>query len=128
MFRFAAPRPVARISLTPMIDVVFLLLIFFMLVAKFELDQATPLVLGGGGAAYDGPPRLVDVLPDGLRLNGVEMSPRPLLLELLRLTESGEDVVVLRPAGGADVQRLVDVMALMGEAGFARLAVVEAAE
>ena len=125
MFSFDAPRPRRRISLTPLIDVVFLLLVFFMLVARFGLDDATPLVLGGAGETYDGPPRLVEVTPGAMRLNGVEMAPRLLLFELVRLSRSGSDVVVIRPRAGATVGRLVEVMALMGEAGFTNLAVVE---
>lgn len=110
--------------MTPMIDVVFLLLFFFMLATRVGLDDALPLTLGREDAAYQGPPRLVDVLPDGMRLNGVDLAPRALLLELLRLSESGEDIVVVRPAAGVDLQRLVDVLGLMNDAGFRRLAVV----
>ena len=125
MFQFAAPRRRSRISLTPMIDVVFLLLVFFMLVARFGLDQAVPLRLGTGGGDWQGPPRLVDIAPEGLRLNGVALGPRELLTELVELTESGADTVVLRPVEGARLARLVEVMDLMGEAGFTNLAVIE---
>ena len=128
MFDFAIPRTHSRPSLTPMIDVVFLLLIFFMLVARFGMDQAVPIRGASGGADYSGPPRLVDVAPDGLRLNGVAMAPQPLMVELVRLTESGDDVVVLRPADGATLQRLLDVMELLGIAGFSNLSVLEAAK
>ena len=37
-----------RIGLTPMIDVVFLLLVFFMLAARFGGTDAIPLTLTGG--------------------------------------------------------------------------------
>ncbi len=126
MFQFATPRRTARISLTPMIDVVFLLLVFFMLVARFGLDQAVPLRLGTGSGDWQGPPRLVDIAPDGLRLNGVALPPRDLLLELVGLTETGADTVVLRPVDGASLGRLVEVMGLMEEAGFTNLAVIGA--
>jgi biopolymer transport protein ExbD len=42
------------------------------------------------------------------------------------MTESGEDVIVLQPAGDASVQRLIDVMSLFQEAGFTNLAILEA--
>ena len=64
MFAFAAPRARRRISLTPMIDVVFLLLVFFMLAARFGQEQAIPLAIGAGAGDWDGPPRLIDILPD----------------------------------------------------------------
>ncbi len=49
MFSFAPPRPSRRRpNLTPMIDVVFLLLVFFMLASQFGRPQALPLFGGGG--------------------------------------------------------------------------------
>lgn len=108
-----------------MIDVVFLLLVFFMLVARFGPDRALPLEIAGEGA-YAGPPRLVEVFPAGLTLNGVALSQRDVLLELVRISASGTDTVVLRPAGGASLQRLVEVMALMDTAGFRNIAIAEA--
>ena len=109
-----------------MIDVVFLLLIFFMLVARFGADRALPISAEGGERAYSGPPRLVEVFPGDLSLNGVRMSSRSLLVELVRISGSGEDTVVLRPAEGTSLQRLVEVMALMEAAGFRNLAIAEA--
>jgi biopolymer transport protein ExbD len=128
MFQFAPRRRASRISLTPMIDVVFLLLVFFMLVARFGLDQAVPLRLGLGGGEWQGPPRLLDVAPDALRLNGVPQDARDLLVELVALTESGADPVILRPVEGASLGRLVEVMGLLRTAGFDNLAVTEAGE
>ncbi|NBD30114.1 MAG: biopolymer transporter ExbD [Alphaproteobacteria bacterium] len=126
MFSFAADRAPRRPSLTAMIDVVFLLLIFFMLTAQFTRDHALTLRPGGGAAAdYSGPPRLVAIAPEGLRLNG-----RPITLEALPealggLTEAPSDLVVLRPDGAADLQRLVQVMTALQAAGFGQLALVE---
>ena len=91
-------------------------------------DRALPLHAGAAGeTAYSGPPRLVGIEADGLTLNGIVMEPRTLLTQLVRLTESGEDVVVLRPDDAASLQRLVEVMELMRAAGFTNLAIVEAA-
>ena len=110
-----------------MIDVVFLLLIFFMLVSRFGAEDAIPLRIAGADVAYSGPPRLVDVGTVDLRLNGVAMEPRTLLLDLVRLTTSGEDAVVLRPDPETSLQRLIDVMEVFQQAGFGNLAIVEAA-
>ena len=63
MMQFGPPRHSRRPSLTPMIDVVFLLLVFFMLAARFGHDLSLPMATGGGGDAYDGPPRLVVIGP-----------------------------------------------------------------
>ena len=48
MFAFASHRPRRKPSLTPMIDVVFLLLVFFMLASRFGQDNILPLVAGTG--------------------------------------------------------------------------------
>ncbi|MDF2232068.1 biopolymer transporter ExbD [Albimonas sp. CAU 1670] len=106
---FAAPRR-RRISLTPMIDVVFLLLVFFMLAARFGTEGLLPvLAAGGGGGAWSGPPRLVDVRPEGVSLNGTAVAPGELAAALARLSDSPDDPVVMRGRDGATLQRLADV-------------------
>lgn len=61
MFLGAARRR-HKPSLTPMIDVVFLLLVFFMLASRFGQDVAIDLPLGvASDRPYQGPPRLIDV-------------------------------------------------------------------
>ena len=126
MFSFAPARPPRRRpGLTPMIDVVFLLLIFFMLAAQVGRDAALPLSPGGAGAAGDGPPRLVEIAPGGLALNGRPVTLAALPGALARLTDGPDDVIVLRPTGGVPVQRLIDVAGALEAAGFPALAVVE---
>jgi biopolymer transport protein ExbD len=124
IFTIDSPRPRRKPSLTPMIDVVFLLLVFFMLASRFGQEAQMPLVLGGTGEGYSGPPRLIDVLPDGQRLNGVDRNMDDLLAALTALTASPTDTVVLRARDGAELQRLVSVITALREAGFAAVAVV----
>ena len=114
-----------RMSLTPMIDVVFLLLVFFMLAAQFGVEGSIALTIGTGGAAYEGPPRLVEVSPDGVRLNGVPTEGPALIGALEQLSKSGDDVIVLRARDGADVQRVIDVIELLRNGGFSSVALVE---
>ena len=104
-----APRRARRISLTPMIDVVFLLLVFFMLAARFGVEGVLPVTPAGGGGSWSGPPRLVDVRPDGVTLNGAPIAPEALADALDRLSEAPTDPVVLRGRDGATLQRLADV-------------------
>ena len=126
MFAFAQPRPRRRPSLTPMIDVVFLLLIFFMLAARFGMDAALPLDPGAMGAGdYQGPPRLVGIGPDALRLNGQAVVVEDLPVALAPLMDGPDDIVVLRPRDGADLQRLIDVAQALRDAGLTRLTVAE---
>ncbi len=125
-----APRAARRRrpSLTPMIDVVFLLLVFFMLAARFA--PAPPLALshasGAAQAEYSGPPRLIEVGAEGLWLNAAPMTDMSALLSALEpLTGSREDIIVLRARGGADTADLVAVVAGLDLAGYSRLAVIE---
>ena len=120
------PKPRRRrASLTPMIDVVFLLLIFFMLAARFGMPVAEPLRLAapGAGVTWQGPPRLVTITPDAVLLNGQPSAD--LVTDLSALMTSDQDAVILTTREGADVQRLLDVMARLKDAGIAQLAVVE---
>ena len=113
-----------RIGLTPMIDVVFLLLVFFMLAARFGTTEAIPLTLAGGGSTdYSGPPRLVTVLPEGVQLNGVASDT--LTEDLAPLMTSPEDVIILRASNGSSVQRLLDEMTRLRAAGLTNLVVLE---
>lgn len=113
--------------LTPMIDVVFLLLVFFMLAARLGPERALPLGLAGPGAATDweGAPRLVTVTPDAVRLNGVETPLESLAPALEPLMPRADAPVVLRAEGGADLARLVAVVETLEAAGIARMALAE---
>ncbi|MDK3019818.1 ExbD/TolR family protein [Pseudodonghicola flavimaris] len=123
---FDDPRPPRRISLTPMIDVVFLLLVFFMLASRFGVDMQIPLrTAGGASAEYQGPPRLVQIDPEGLKLNGRDITPEALIDSLGDLTQDPGDVIVLRSAEEVPLQRLVEVMDALHGAGFQRLVLVE---
>ncbi|MEM1312920.1 MAG: biopolymer transporter ExbD [Pseudomonadota bacterium] len=119
------PRRRRRPSLTAMIDVVFLLLVFFMLASRFGADRALPMPLAGAGETWRGPPRLIDVTPTGLRLNGFEVDLADLPDALAPLVERDEDAVVLRGRDGATVQRLTDVMEALVQAGRSNVVLVE---
>lgn len=116
-------RPRRRMNLTPMIDVVFLLLVFFMMVSRFGGQHGLPLQVAGQGAGpWVGPPRLVDVAADATRLNGVAVAD--LAAALRPLMTSPDDPVILR-AAGADVQALVAAMEGLRAAGITHLVMVE---
>jgi biopolymer transport protein ExbD len=120
-----APRARRRPNLTPMIDVVFLLLIFFMLASRFGVDRAVPLSVAGGAGEYSGPPRLVELTPTGLTLNGIPVTSESLAAALAPLMQSPNDAIILRAREGADLQALVAVMDRLGTAGLTRLVLVE---
>lgn len=119
-----AARPRRKPSLTPMIDVVFLLLVFFMLASRFGLEAMLPLPLAAsGGGSYDGPPRLVDIYPERIALNGQPVADIATALQPL-MTEP-TDMVILRGRDGADLQRIVDISETLRAAHVTALVVVE---
>lgn len=125
-FRFAPSTPRRRPSLTPMIDVVFLLLVFFMLAARFGQDAEITLTTATGGHAdWIGPPRLVDIGADTLRLNGVSTGVDAIAPSLIRLVETESDPILLRPANGVNTQRLIDIMAVLQAEGLSNLVLVQ---
>lgn len=119
---FGHPVRRRRPSLTPMIDVVFLLLVFFMLAARFGTDQSIPVgaALSGGGD-YRGAPRLVTVAPGEVRLNGQAVRREALPVALRPLMPDADALVVLRPVGGADLQAVVHVLDTLAAAGITRV-------
>ncbi len=110
-----------------MIDVVFLLLVFFMLASRFGVDTSLPLNLAGqgGGATYSGPPRLIDILPGETRLNGQPVGIADIVPGVTALTEAPSDTIILRARDGARLQQVVAVMERLTQAGFTALVLVE---
>lgn len=124
MFDFGPRRHRRRPSLTPMIDVVFLLLVFFMLASRFGGESGLRLsaAIPGQGVAWSGPPRLVEVGPAGeTRLNGVALASASLAAALAPLLGSPDDAVVLRARGGASLQDLVATADQLRAAGIRQL-------
>lgn len=124
--QFTEPRRHRRKpSLTPMIDVVFLLLVFFMLASRFGTDAVLNLPLAGGGGEYTGPPRLVGIGANNLDLNGVPVADSHLTQALTPLMETPADMLILRGRDEANLQRIIDVTALLREAGYTNFVLIE---
>ena len=103
-----------RPSLTPMIDVVFLLLIFFMLVARFGVDKVIDINLPsalGHNSQYQGAPRLVEVKSGNIvSLNGSEIPLDQLSNNLSKLMLSPNALIILRSSAEANTQDLLNVL------------------
>lgn len=129
MFDFGVPfKAKRRRSLTAMIDVVFLLLVFFMSIAQFNRENSIPLQAEqsvGSERAYEGPLRLVDIKAEELRLNGQLVMLDKLVMQLRPLMHNIQDKIILRPGENASVQRLIEVMQILKAAGIDQLIVVE---
>ena len=115
MMRLPARRR-RRLPLTPLIDVIFLLLLFFMLSSTFLRFSEVEVASAGAaqGGASGGPAALLRLSADGtLSLNGETVSEDSLLDALRTLGESGTTRLVLTAGAGSAVQDLVDVLALV---------------
>ena len=103
-----------RPSLTPMIDVVFLLLIFFMLVARFGVDKVIDINLPsalGHNSQYEGAPRLVEIKSGNLvSLNGFDFPLDQLSSKLSELMPSPNALIIVRNSAEANTQDLLDVL------------------
>ncbi len=120
--------PVA-ISLTPLIDVVFILLIFFMLASSFlhwrAIDMAMPDRIAARAVATE-QALVVHVSADGgLVLGGDTVTEKDLGETVTRRLRTEPDLrVVIRPAEGVSLQRAVDVLDLLNRAGAAGVSLV----
>ncbi|MEM7243476.1 MAG: biopolymer transporter ExbD [Pseudomonadota bacterium] len=123
--RLAPSKKSRRPSLTPMIDVVFLLLVFFMLASRFGVEAALPFPLGGG--AGDPPDRLlvIDVRPTELRINGTLTTQEELPNAILAFAPQPNQPLILRPKNGASVQDVLTIADLITQEKFSNLVLVE---
>ena len=108
-------RPRPRLNIAPLIDVVFLLLVFFMLAGTFIDASAIDLSMSRPGAAAAGAnddALVVDVRVGGeLRLNGLTLGLEDLGPELAARAGARTDVpVAVRAEARVPVQLLVTVM------------------
>jgi len=121
----AAAKPNGGINITPLVDIVFLLLIFFLLTAFFIRPEGLSVNLPGA----DAPPVAVSdeivvvVESDGrIKLSGVTVS-LPVLEEQVReaLAEGPERPVVVRADREVRLERAVAVMERCKKAGAKKL-------
>ena len=120
--QFSQPRPSERlISLTPLIDVVFILLIFFMLASSFLDWRTVDFSVSSGVGAETSAQRaiLVSLRSDGSVAVGSEpvatQTLRSVLIE--KLADDSERRVVIRSDPGVSLQRAVDTLDLVRSIG-----------
>ena len=117
-------RPRRWLSLTPLIDSGFLLLVFFMLATQFAREQALPLDVPGRAVA-SAEASLSGALLVRVRSSGeVDIAGQVVTLDALQqrvaslVGERGDEHrVVLRSEQGLNLQRLVQVLDRVRDAG-----------
>lgn len=119
-------RTKATISLTPLIDVVFILLVFFMLASNF-MDWNS-IALDGSSAneaeSFEGPAFLVQVGTDTLQLNGTTIGVVQ-LIEQAMLRQPMDQLVLVQPLANTSVQSLVTLLDALNAVGIHPLKLVE---
>ena len=135
VFASAPQRPATRsgrrrtlISLTPLIDVVFILLVFFMLASSFQEWRAIELVTPSRARAPGAPmvgALLVEVRPDGLRLSAEPVSLEALVDRVGRRVTGQPDLrVLVKPAHGVALQETVRVLDALATTGVTGLSLI----
>ncbi len=124
----AKPRRRRRkLSMTSLIDVIFLLLLFFMLTSTFSKFSEVELSAAGSGAVTpsDEPPLFLQLGENTLQLNG-----DPLLITNLTaspLAQAKEGTVLLVSLGQeVDAQRLTDLLVALRSLPLLRVTVLGA--
>ncbi|MDZ7752784.1 MAG: biopolymer transporter ExbD [Gammaproteobacteria bacterium] len=115
------------ISLTPLIDVVFILLVFFMLASSFldwrSIDLSAP-ARATAATTLEGA-LLVELRPEGIRLSGESLSLDALAARVAeRVARRPDQRVLVRPARGVPLEAVVDVLDRLAGAGVRSLSLV----
>lgn len=115
----AAIRRRGAISVTSLIDVIFLLLLFFMLSSTFTKYGEIELTAAGGGAGKAISPVYLRLDGDALTLNGAPVELAEIGEKLAAQSKGGADTVLLSLGDRTSSQRFVDVYAALRAApGF----------
>ncbi|MDP6352369.1 MAG: biopolymer transporter ExbD [Alphaproteobacteria bacterium] len=114
-------RPHPKLNITPLIDVVFLLLVFFMMASSFTMPKTIDLALPRPEAVDQkgGAPLLIRVAADGsVTLDGLRLPFERLQAEVAgRVASGAARTAAVRHDSGVSVQLLVDVMDRLRAAG-----------
>ena len=105
-----------RISLTPIIDVVFILLIFFMLATNFQSFNQTDIKLSNEEASTSQSDKkiyLVEFNKEGeFKLNRATMSQKSIKNKILDSKKKDEEyIVVIKGAKDTEIQDILNVIA-----------------
>ena len=105
-----------KISLTPIIDVVFILLIFFMLATNFQSFNKTEIKISNETASVSQSDKkifLIEFNKDSeFKLNGTTASLDSIKSDIISSKNNGDDfVVITKPLKGVDVQLILSVFA-----------------
>ena len=116
-----------RIILTPMIDVLFIILIFFMLVSSFNLDRGIKIQSFSelGSSVNSKVIAVIDIGKDKRLINGLEVKIDNLADELINLGTKKDIQIFLRPSEDLPVQDMIDVFDELSLENFQTIYILE---
>ncbi len=117
-----------KIILTPMIDVLFIILIFFMLVSNFNLNRGISLQSGSSSEASLSRHTLavVDLNEIRISLNGVEVERNFLVQKLHKLSKNNDELqIFLRPSGEFSVQNIINLIDELTAEGLSNIYILD---
>lgn len=114
------PRAKRRaVGLTSLIDVIFLLLLFFMLASSFTRYQSLDISSGGEGGGSDVKPAYLRIhSADRIDLNGLPLTKAEMAGRFAELPGRENLVVAIWSGPDATVQDVVDVMSSVRNSGL----------
>ncbi len=138
-----ATRHQRRITLTPLVDVIFLLLIFFMLTSQISPFSLINLSAKGAGKGLGNsaisqtspaqekpaPARikvLITVLRGGIAINGQRVLAADIGDALQELRQSGIKTAIISPRSTSRMQDLIVVLEAIRKAGFLAVSIRKA--
>jgi len=124
------PRPqraALDVPLSPLIDIIFILLFFVVQVAEFRTEEQISVVppsSRAGAPIADNEPLLLILQEDGrLTIKGKAVPPEK-LLPILKAARDKQESLLLLGDSQVALQGAVDILGAASEAGFTRVGVV----
>ena len=117
----AVRRKSRRISLTALIDVVFILLMFFMLTSSFSRFGYFEFQTQGASGGGTGEAQVLLLQADGALLNRATTTQIVMSDEQLRAQMDASRPVSVLPAGDADVQTMVQAIERLNRIGLSQV-------
>ena len=121
-------KPMAEINITPMVDVMLVLLVIFMVAAPLMV-AGVPLELPKTSAVKLGQtqkPMVVTLTPEGTLQVRDEFIPRAVMVERLRAlrTAEGDTIIYVRADKKQPYGDVMEVLGKVGEAGYGRVSLL----
>ncbi len=110
-------RLLPDLDLTPLIDVLFMLILFFVITASLLQGQISVRLPAGQGAPIGGRPAVIEVFPDGrIRFDGTPVSREETAALALKAGKAGRDLILAadRDVSYGNVAALLEILQSAG--------------